>query len=201
MATIEKFYNFAGKPSEIDLSLFKQTLSKYSSDKTGYHTYDLIYSALYKDRNSLTNILEMGIHMGASLRAWRDLFPHANIIGLENNPERFFSEEKITSMYVDQSLQHTFDSFLSVMRGTEFDFIIDDGSHYLKETKTTFSNLLPVLKAGGWFVIEDISYKFEEEWQAIADNLGSGYKSFLINMNDVAKTNSEDNIMLVVKKL
>ena len=201
MATLEDLYSFAGGLSKEESDLFRDTFLKYQSDKSGYHNYHELYSALYKNRDGVVNVLEMGIHMGASLRAWRELFPNANVIGLENNINRFFSEKRILSMYVDQSLLHTFDMFLSVMMGTEFDFIVDDGSHYLQETKNTFYKLLPVLKIGGWFVVEDIKSEFENEWETISDQLPNNYERFLINMNSLAKTNSNDNIMLAVKRI
>jgi cobalamin biosynthesis Co2+ chelatase CbiK len=184
-----------------EVTLFAETFKKYQSDKTGYHTYERVYSSLFEDRSVVNNVLEVGIHLGSSLRAWRELFPNANIIGLENNTERFFTEERILSMYVDQSIMETFDHFKSVMRGTEFEFIVDDGCHYLQETKDTFKQLLPLLKVGGWFVVEDIREEFEEEWKLIAENLGSSYGHSLINMNDIAETNGKDNIVFAVRRL
>lgn len=184
-----------------EVKLFKDVFIKYESDKSGYHTYENIYGNLFEDRSTVNNILEVGIHLGASLRAWKELFPNANIIGLENNIERFFTEERITSMYVDQSIIKTFDDFKSVMRGTEFDFIVDDGCHYLQETKDTFKQLLPLLKVGGWFVVEDIREEFEEEWLSIANNLDDRYLYKLSNMNNLNETNGRDNIILSVKRI
>jgi SAM-dependent methyltransferase len=184
-----------------EIELFGNTFKKYESDKTGYHTYENVYGTLFSDRKEVKNVLEVGIHLGASLRAWKELFPHANIIGLENNIQRFFTEERITSMYVDQSIMKTFDDFKSVMRGTEFDFIVDDGCHYLQETKDTFKQLLPLLKTGGWFVVEDIREEFEEEWRGIAEGLDDSYDYNLYNMNHISETNGKDNIVLAVKKI
>lgn len=184
-----------------EIEIFAKTFKKYDSDKTGHHTYENVYGTLFKDRTIINNVLEVGVHLGASLRAWKELFPKANIFGLENNIERFFSEERITSMYVDQSIMKTFDDFKSVMRGTEFDFIIDDGCHYLQETKDTFRELLPLLKVGGWFVVEDIREEFEEEWKNILDNLNESYEGILSNMNHISETNRRDNIVLAVKRI
>ena len=184
-----------------ELNLFKEVFQKYNSDKTGYHTYEQVYGSLFDDRSLVKNVLEVGIHLGASLRAWKDLFPNANIIGLENNIERFFTEQRIHSMYVDQSIMQTFTDFKSVMRGTKFDFIVDDGCHYLQETKDTFFQLLPLLEINGWFIVEDIREEFEPEWISIANNLGDNYEYKIHNMNDLAKTNSRDNIIMSVKRI
>jgi hypothetical protein len=199
MASLEEFFEYTGEVYSRDL--FEKTFLEFSSDKSGYHNYHLIYERLFPEVDKISNVLEMGIHLGSSLRAWKKIFSEANIIGLENNIDRFFTEARILSMYVDQSILQTFDNFKSLMRGTEFDFIIDDGSHYLQETKNTFYNLLPSLKVGGWFVIEDIRWDFEQNWADIANNLGSNYKAFLINMTDMVQTTSNDNIVLAIKRI
>jgi len=184
-----------------EVELFKKIFEKYNSDKTGYHTYENIYGTLFDDRSLVKNVLEIGIHFGASLRAWKELFPNANIIGLENNIERFFTENRIHSMYVDQSIIQTFTDFKSVMRGTKFDFIVDDGSHYLQETKNTFYELLPMLELNGWYVIEDIREEFEEEWLQIANSLSDSYTYKLDNMNNFVETNGRDNITLSIRRV
>jgi len=184
-----------------EIELFKNTFLKYGSDKSGYHSYEGVYGSLFNDRESVKNVLEVGIHLGSSLKAWKELFPNANVIGLENNTERFFTEPRIHSMYVDQSVPQTFKDFKSVMRGTEFCFIVDDGCHYLKETKDTFKQLLPLLKVNGWYVVEDIREEFEEEWRSIADGLSDSYDCFLYNMNHISETKGKDNIALAVKRL
>lgn len=200
MNGLDKFYESEGKPSSDSIKLFSETFLKYGSDKSGYHTYEMIYSNLFDNTELIQDVLEMGIHLGGSLRAWKDLFPNAKVVGLENNPERFFTEDRITSFYVDQSIEETFNNFINFIDGRMFDFIIDDGSHYLKETKTTFKKLLPILEVGGWFVVEDIKSEFEEEWKSISENLSENYTSYLINMNDLNETRSNDNIVLVVRR-
>ena len=185
----------------VEIELFKNTFLKYDSDKSGYHSYELVYGTLFNNRESVKNVLEVGIHLGSSLKAWKELFPNANIIGLENNIERFFTETRIQSMYLDQSVSKTFEDFKSVMRGTEFCFIVDDGCHYLQETKDTFKQLLPLLKLNGWYVVEDIREEFEEEWRSIGDALNDSYDYFFFNMNHISETNEKDNIALAVKRI
>lgn len=200
MNGLDRFYEFEGKPSDESVKLFSDTFLKYGSDKSGYHTYETVYSNLFDNPSIIENVLEMGIHLGGSLRAWKELFPSAKVVGLENNPERFFTEDRITSFYVDQSIEETFDNFINFIDGRMFDFIIDDGSHYLEETKRTFRKLLPTLQVGGWFIVEDIKAEFEEKWEEIANALPHKYLWYLINMNDLAKTRSKDNIVLAVRR-
>lgn len=184
-----------------EIEVFAKIFAKHGSDKSGYHTYERVYGSLFKNRLLVKNVLEVGIHLGASLRAWKDLFSNANIIGLDNNIERFFSEERITSMYLDQSIKQTFIDFKSIIGEIKFDLIVDDGCHYPEETKVTFAQLLPLLNVGGWFVVEDIPQDSEHQWVDIAKKLHDNYFYKFYNMNDIAKTNGDDNIALAVKRL
>lgn len=187
----------------VEINIFAKTFKKYETDKTGYHTYENVYLSLFKDRESVKNILEVGIYMGASLRAWKELFPKANIIGLDYNVENFFSEERITSMYIDQLIMQTFSDFKSVMRNTEFDLIIDDGCHGKEETINTFWQLLPKLSINGFFIVEDIREEYLFEWENICKkiNLDESFDCEIINMNDIAKTMYEDNIVFKLKRI
>ena len=39
--------------------------------------------------------------------------------------------------------------------GNALDLVVDDGSHRYKETKSSFETLLPLLRPGGTYIIED----------------------------------------------
>ncbi|NBP03719.1 MAG: hypothetical protein EBU90_27200, partial [Proteobacteria bacterium] len=82
------------------------------------HNYTLIYNELFKnlfDKN--INIFELGIgttnpnitsHMdltcksGASLRAWSEIFPNANIYGADIDKIILFNEDRIKTYYCDE---------------------------------------------------------------------------------------------------
>jgi demethylmacrocin O-methyltransferase len=186
--------------SQERLEIFEDAFKKYNTDKFGYHTYSSVYASLFDKLEDVKDILEMGIHLGASLRAWRDIFPNAKVVGLENNTQRFFTEERITSFYVDQAIDETFENFINFIEGRQFEFIVDDGSHLLRETHNTFVHLLPLLKVDGWFVVEDIKSEYKSIWNDIASSLDDNYIWEIIDMNDLANTNG-DNILLVVKRI
>lgn len=200
MSGLDNFYKNVGKPTLDSVKLFGDTFTKYGSDKTGYHNYEVIYSALFDNLDKVNSVLEMGIHMGSSLRAWKEIFANAKVVGLEYNVERFFTEDRITSFYVDQTKEDTFNNFINFTEGKQFDFIVDDGCHWFEETKRTFIKLLPLLKVNGWFVVEDIRLEFEEMWLDIAQQLPANYEWYLVNLNDLAKTNGDDNIVLAVRR-
>ena len=204
MATLKEFYEYAGLP--IDIEQFESIFNETQSDKSTRHNYHDIYSALFKNRSTVKNILEIGIYHGASLKSWKHLFENSQILGLDYEKSFFIEEDRIESLYVDQRDIRTFYDVYQTVNSRMYDFIIDDGCHDPVETLTTFNAALPWLNINGWFVVEDIRLVDEETWQKVSDTLPLNYKSFLINMNDLRDMENDpyklkDNIVLAVKRI
>ena len=145
----------------------------YGSDKDrgGYTPY---YHSMFKHiRDRPLDILEIGIGTmipnvhssmvgysgpgyspGGSLRAWRDYFPHANIVGCDVQPDTQFTEERITTILADSTNKAAVDTALG---DRTFDVIIDDGSHYDENQWKTFENLWHRVRSGGFYIVEDIA--------------------------------------------
>jgi methyltransferase family protein len=137
---------------------------KYGTDKSGWHlqagdtvhNYGPAYHDLFKDRREqVTNVLEIGVNYGCSLRMWRDYFPNAHITGIDSNEGCLFKEERISCFPADQFNER---DLLAVMHVVEaqFDLIVDDGSHEPAHQIFSAQVLLPYLKRKGYYVIEDI---------------------------------------------
>lgn len=58
--------------------------------------------------------------------------------------------------------------------GGDFDIIIDDGGHTMKQQITSFSVLFPHVKSGGMYIIEDLHTSYWERY-------GGGRKKTTIN--------------------
>ncbi|SRR6266404_408575 len=94
---------------------------------------------------------------GASLRVWRDYFPHARIVGLDTQPDTQFAEPRIETFLCDSTDSTQVERLrASSLAGRTFDFVIDDGSHVTEDQIKTLSNFFPLLAHGGVYVIEDI---------------------------------------------
>jgi predicted O-methyltransferase YrrM len=103
-------------------------------------------------RNEPIKYLEVGTAYGDSLVWARKFFPQATIVGADR-VHPIICPDGVAFYNVDQN-----DSDSLILLGKEqgqFDIIIDDASHQVKETKNTFDNLYPYLKQGGLYVIED----------------------------------------------
>lgn len=126
------------------------------ADSDTCHEYTTIYHDLLGHRReNIKRVLEVGVNAGSSLRMWREYFPNALIIGLDNNYDCLFMEDRIMCILADQGDRK---SLLAAMEyaGGKFDLIIDDGSHELHHQILTMNTLAPFLEDDGIYVVEDI---------------------------------------------
>lgn len=150
-----------------------RVMTKYGSDKGRLNNYTPIYSALFRehyDRPLLIFELGLGTNNtalpsnmgpyaapGASLRAWRDLFPRALVYGADIDRNILFREDRIETFFCDQLDPAAVQGLWSnpgLQNGA--DVIIDDGLHTLQANITFLEESLDRLRPGGVYIIEDI---------------------------------------------
>jgi hypothetical protein len=137
-------------------------LRKNGGDSDQTHDYTPIYYQLMKDKQfTAKRILEVGIDGGASLKMWRDFFPNATIYGLDLNPFCLLQSERIVSARADQGDANSLMRALSFFDGpgmdySQYDFIIEDGSHHVEHQIFTANFLVNFLTQDGVYVIEDL---------------------------------------------
>lgn len=180
--------------SKVSAEKLKHLFDHYGSDKSNHHEYHYIYGSLFKNSETVTSILEIGLGTnnisipssmgkdgkpGASLRAFRDYFTNANVYGADIDKQILFQEDRIKTFYVDQTTPST---FAELDKSTEdsFDLIIDDGLHSPNANLAVLNFGIKKLKPNGWLVIEDIRDKSVPVWLVIAALLPANYQPFLI---------------------
>ena len=111
-----------------------EILSKYPTDKNTLHSYGPVYDALLAPiRDKAEFVLEIGIAGGASIRAWRDYFSKATIVGLDISPHCMIeNEDRIITCCGAQDDFHAATAF-SRSRGIQYDLIIDDAEHTIEK--------------------------------------------------------------------
>ncbi len=139
---------------------------KYGSDKGAQiegpilhdgkpHSYASLYETLFASKRlNVRTILEVGIgtdgttntmgknyEPGASLRAWRDYFPSAQIYGGDIDRDVLFQDHRITTGYLDQTDGPSIDAFVAEVGLPELDIIVDDGLHTFEAGKSTLMSL------------------------------------------------------------
>ena len=108
-------------------------------------------------------MIEIGVEAGGSLQLWKAyLGPHAQIVGLDNNPACAFEEEQIAVCIGDQAdpavLAAVLDKF-----GIP-DIVLDDGGHHMAQILASFRFLYPRTAAGGVYLVEDLHTAYWEEY-------------------------------------
>lgn len=136
--------------------------NKYKTDKATDHFFTDKYDiALSKFRNLPVNLLEIGIYGGSSIKMWTDYFKDGKIYATDIENKKFLEEENIT---IDQGDQGNFDYISNIFSGVDFDIIIDDGGHRMDQQQITLSALLPRVKSGGVFILEDLHTSFMDDY-------------------------------------
>jgi hypothetical protein len=142
------------------MDILTELANKYKSDKGTLHGSCHGFTKFYNQylstlRNTTSNILEIGINDGASLKMWEEYFPNSIIYGLDIDDKSEFDTNRIVTNLLDQSNNEHLEYFSNNI-GVEFDFIIDDGSHHISDQQLTFFYLFKLLKPGGLYIIEDL---------------------------------------------
>lgn len=154
-----------------------EVLDKNVSDKHRANGYGPVYHAIFRHlRDEPLALLEIGIgtlvagarssmhgydhdlpgyRPGASLRAWREYFPHASIRGVDVQPDTMISgESRIVTDLCDSTKADAAATYLA--RVGTFDVIIDDGVHEPDLQLRTLRNFYAAVRPGGIYVIEDV---------------------------------------------
>ncbi len=125
--------------------------------------YESYMESVRKDHIAL---LEIGIDKGDSLRMWRSYFPNGTICAIEKHVK------------CEVEGCHIFDADAANLGGLPltlvknlklgpFDFIIDDASHVASEQMAALESLFPILKPGGYYIIEDLFTLYDSDWSEL----------------------------------
>ncbi len=147
------------------IDLLTNIADKQKADKGNVHgrfrpsRFTEIYDRYFNDtREKVSNILEIGVGSGNSLRMWREYFPNAMIYGIDNNPAYIFQDDRIVTFLCDQNSRQELVKIVSNLG--EFDLILDDGSHNVIHQQISWGCLFSYVKGNGYYVIEDLHTSF-----------------------------------------
>ncbi len=139
---------------------------KYGCDKFFNHSYMPVYDRLLGSKQ-VRRLLEIGIGYkdmmtpfvpfyvhGASLQMWSEYWPEADIFACDIHEATLVNEGRIKSVVCDQSSPVQLLNMIGVLGGN-WDVIIDDGSHQFEHQTLTAATLLPYMRKGGVYIIED----------------------------------------------
>jgi hypothetical protein len=149
----------------LDQAELQRAARQHGTDKAGDYLANYVREFRHLADQPLA-LLELGVREGASLLLWRDMFPAAQIAGLDINPVTLHDDSGRVRTYTGpQQDQPTLDRIAAEVAPDGFDVIIDDASHLGRHTAASFWHLFPNhLKAGGIYVIEDWGTGYWPNW-------------------------------------
>ena len=124
----------------------------FGTDKAA-HGYLPTYLKIASKLGSSPHILELGVFRGQSLEMWQALVPKGVVAGVDSDPEAYWpgGTHRIVCGQDDEKLP----ARLKEIWPLSWDLIVDDCSHKGVLTKKSWDLLWPLVKPGGFYVIED----------------------------------------------
>ena len=130
-----------------------EIMMRHGTDTATWHRYAPVYDSLFPDRASVLAVMEIGVAEGASIRAWHEIFPNALIVGFDHGPSPTCPRGE--RLEIHQGSQRDRRAILNAAGERDFDLIIDDASHILADQLCCLFWLWPLLKSGGYYVVEE----------------------------------------------
>ncbi len=175
-----------------------------SSTKHNYlDKYEMFLKLLKGKRICL---LEIGVFNGESLQMWKRYFDNSTIVGIDIDEEcKKYENDGIVVEIQDMSVVDNIDDI-----GKKYspDIIIEDASHLWSHQIKSLITLLPHMKSGGIYIMEDIGTSFGKYRKSLyADATVSGYE-FMRALSDmvsggeiITNTDFPDELYHEVEKL
>ena len=151
--------------------------NRYGSDKGTAagrepHRYSLLYDLLfYPLRDADISVAEIGLAIGGpegcgpverqvsspSVAMWLSYFSRARIFGFDISDFSHIRDDRFSFIRGDSGSARDLQRFAHAAGG--FDIVIDDGSHASFHQQLALRELMPHLRPGGLYVIEDLHWQ------------------------------------------
>lgn len=184
----------------------KELIDDSRTDKNTTHSYiDLYQKLLCKKKNSATNVLEVGICKGGSIKLWRDFFVNATVYGIDLMTEiednlwgDIINDKKIKMLLGQNGYDESFVNNEFVNKDMKFDFILDDGPHTLESMKKFIKLYHPLIKDDGILIIEDVQ---SIDWiQSLTNEVPEHLKKYIKSYDLRNNKNRYDDIVFTIDK-
>ena len=135
----------------------------------GYAKYYEKYFSNIKKRS--LNIIEIGSFYGHASAALFFYFKNSFIYSADINPDMYiYNSKRIKNFFLNSSSEISIKKDL-INRDINFDIIIEDASHMLKDQIISLFMLFRILNPGGYFIIEEIDFPEKREDMRINQDL------------------------------
>ena len=134
--------------------------SKRTSLKIKGHGYSYFYQKYFEDlKSDNLNILEIGSFHGNALAALFFYFKNSKFFAADIYPDLFrYRSKKIKNFYVNSSDEDSIQKNIIDKCSDNFDIIIEDAGHSIKDQIISLFMLFKKLKSRGLFIIEELDF-------------------------------------------
>jgi trans-aconitate methyltransferase len=173
--------------------------TSYGTDKNTSHSYGPVYEKIFSPiKDTTETILEIGFDSGTSLKVYSEYFRNALIYGIDirdNCIPEIKKNLRINMIFGDAKSSEIINYY-----DKAYDIIVEDASHLLDDQVCHFKDYSDFVKAGGYYIIEDVHENSVSMLVDILEPIGK-YKGFSLTIEDLRKhKNRFDDILLVFKK-
>jgi len=137
---------------------------QFPTDKgPAVHNYTPVYDFLFRERREkVRKVLEIGVFGGDSIRCWCVYFPNAQVWGVDVKDFGINPAERSTYLsrfefILGDITEETTQQKIRQSVGDNIDLIVDDGSHRSEDVWEAYDALWPLVKSGGYYVVEDMA--------------------------------------------
>ena len=133
--------------------------SKNNKAKVQAHGYAKFYDNYFKNiKNEKLNILEIGSFYGNASASLFFYFRNSFLYAADIFPDLFrYKSKRVTNFFVNSSEEESIKNNI-IAKNIEFNIIIEDASHSLKDQIISLFLLFKSLKSEGLFVIEELDF-------------------------------------------
>jgi hypothetical protein len=152
--------------------LIGDLFTEQKSDKMTRHGYHRFYDEILPPCDAEVRLIESGVSTGHSMRSWERYFTAKT--------SRFFGvayKNKLTERMDDPRSQilsgdQSNVTFLKVLTETagSVDIVVDDGSHVPHHMLLSLEKIWPIVRPGGYYVIEDTETSYYASWSDVMMN-------------------------------
>lgn len=141
---------------------------KYGTDKVSHNYTYYYHEYLEKYMNEDTTMLEIGIFKGSSIKMWDEYLKKGLIYCIDNCTPNSggdllclqntidYLNEYSSKIHADICCQKDKKKLNELYHDISFDFIVDDGGHFMEDQQISLGALFKNVKSKGYYIIEDI---------------------------------------------
>jgi len=175
--------------SEYEPGELTKLADRYGTDKgpKGHYFTEVYEHFFWPIKYEARKICEIGIAGGDSLKMFNDYFPNAIYYGIDIDDLSKFDSNTAKTFVADQANRKQLKSFIDAY-GRDFDMILDDGGHTMKQQQVSFGYLFKYVKPSGYYIIEDVHTSLPEYFNTMFDAEESEKNTTLTMINNFIRS-------------